>query len=476
MKKNRRSRATGLPSLECKYLEEPLLVFADGYTDIDPKNGILSSAPKSFSPSYKHPKFIRIGFVGSGETVDKAKAWIERGTHGYSGEQGHLRFPGFAEDRGFMSHVEFNNRWVKEITQIEIENLLAIKYQRSRFESLLELLEEKLKLLTNEDLPPQYVVIALPSEVYYKCRVCEYKDKEVGTVHRDLRRAIKALAMKFRIPTQILNHDTFEDNTGDIISKIYWNFFTGLYFKAGGFPWGPVGLSPATCYIGISFFRPLGSTSTMQTSLVQAFDEHGDGLVLRGYEFDWDSDKTGTKSPHLTEQQAHDLVVMVLSRYKAEMGQTPKRVVIHKSSRFWLQEHSGFVAGIREHAPKFDLMALQPQSTVRLITVNKYPPMRGTYFSVGNIDYLYTTGFIHELGEFHGLHVPSPILIADHIGQDTPRETLLNEILTLTKMNWNSSRLGGRLPITLKFSRLVGEILREIPPELEPLPNYKYYM
>jgi len=25
----------------------------------------------------------------------------------------------------------------------------------------------------------------------------------------------------------------------------------------------------------------------MQTSLVQAFDEHGEGLVLRGHDFDW---------------------------------------------------------------------------------------------------------------------------------------------------------------------------------------------
>jgi hypothetical protein len=50
----------------------------------------------------------------------------------------------------------------------------------------------------------------------------------------------------------------------------------------------------------------------------------------------------------------------------------------------------------------------------------------------------------------------------------------LREILILTKMNWNSARLGGLMPITLRFSRLVGDIMREIK-DWEPLTNFKYY-
>ncbi len=61
----------------------------------------------------------------------------------------------------------------------------------------------------------------------------------------------------------------------------------------------------------------------------------------------------------------------------------------------------------------------------RGITTSKYPALRGTNFSVGDPDFLYTTGFIASLNEFHGMHVPSPVRIADHIGQDTPREVLL---------------------------------------------------
>jgi hypothetical protein len=69
---------------------------------------------------------------------------------------------------------------------------------------------------------------------------------------------------------------------------------------------------------------------------VQAFDEHGEGLVLRGHDFEWDAEKEGSRSPHLTESQAYDLIQMVLARYRQEMKQTPRRVVVHKTSQYWL--------------------------------------------------------------------------------------------------------------------------------------------
>jgi len=473
------NRKTGenAPLIKCEYIDEPKLRFADGYEHVDPKTGILNSAPKSYAPQHRHPATIRVGFIGSAETVEKAKRWLIRGSEGIPGDENHPPFPGFREDAGFRSRLIFDNNWIAQIYQTEIDEILKIRRSRERFERMLFTLEEKLKLLTNKDLLPEYVIVAIPSNLYRECRVTDYVDKNLGETHRDLRRAFKAIAMRYRIPTQLIKQETIEDETGDVLSKISWNFFTGLYFKAGGFPWGPVGLTPGTCYIGISFFRPLGSSaSTMQTSLVQAFDEYGDGLVLRGYNFEWDPNKEGSKSPHLNEAQAYKLIELIIDRYKQEMGQTPQRVVVHKTSRYWPAEKNGFTSALKRSVVKYDLMALTRQSTVRLLTTNKYPPLRGTHFSVDDIDYLYTTGFIAELGEFHGLHVPSPIQIADHIGQDTPRDTLLKEILILTKMNWNSARLGGLMPITIRFSQLVGDIMREIPVEREPLTNFKYYM
>ena len=466
-----------IPKISCQYLGEPLLCFADGKQHIDPKFGVLNFGPKSYSPIKRHPSLVRVGFIGSAETIEIAKQWMEKTAQGVLGDDKHPAFPGFQKERGFFSELVFDDAWIGQLNRSEIEDVLKIKSERERFEAAVKLLESKLNLLSRKDQPPEYVVVSLPEQLSKKCRVADYKDTELGDIHMDLRRAFKSVAMKYRIPTQLLNMETVNGRDKDHQSKIAWNFFTGLYFKAGGFPWGPVGLQPGSCYIGISFYRPLGSTfSTMQTSLVQAFDEHGDGLVLRGHEFTWDSKKEGTKSPHLTEEQAIRLVDMVLARYQEEMGQRPKRVVVHKTSRYWPAEKSGFEQALQKYVSQYDLLALIPQNKVRLLIANKYPPLRGTRFTVEDIDYLYTTGFIAELNQFHGMHVPSPIQIADHIGYDTPRETLLKEILILTKMNWNSSRLGGLLPITIRFSRLVGDIMREIPADREPLSNFKFYM
>lgn len=470
-------RIIDIPKISCQYLEEPLLCFANGQQHIDPKFGISQFGPKSYSPLKRHPSQVRVGFIGSAETIEIAKQWMEKSAEGVLGNQKHIDFPGFQKEQGFFSELVFDNDWIGQLNHSEIETVLKIKLARNRFEATVQLLESKLNLLSKKDQLPEYIVVVLPDQLLKKCRVANYQEPELGEIHRDLRRAFKSVAMKYRIPTQLLDMETVDGRDKDHPSKIAWNFFTGLYFKAGGLPWGPIGLLPGTCYVGVSFYRPLGSTnSTMQTSLVQAFDEHGNGLVLRGHDFTWDSEKEGTCSPHLTEEQAFRLVELVLTLYSEEMGQMPRRVVVHKTSRYWPAEKSGFEQALRgKLVNQYDLVALNRQSTVRLLIANQYPPLRGTRFTVGDIDYLYTTGFIAGLNQFHGMHVPSPIQIADHVGYDTPRETLLKEILILTKMNWNSSRLGGLLPITIRFSRLVGDIMREIPADREPLTNFKFY-
>jgi len=465
------------PALRCDYLREPPLVFGDGHTHGDPKGGILTHGPRSYSQPNRHPATVRVGFIGSATGTELSLKWLHRCSLGFDGDQKHVRFPGFAADRGFFSNLVFDPQWSALITQSELQDIIQTRQKRARFENALRLLDSKLDLLRRKDLPPQYVVVCPPQELYNCCRAVEYKDKKLGTVHRDLRRAFKGLAMKHQIPTQLIREQTADWKDEDHYSKICWNFFTGLYFKAGGVPWGPTGLSPGTCYMGVSFYRHIGTKlKKMHTGLVQAFDENGDGLVLRGPDFEWDAEKEGTASPHLTEDLAAQLVNLVLERYDREIGRPPARIVVHKSSRFWEAEKRGFERAIRGRVQQYDLTALQPQSVIRLLPASNYPPLRGTRFSVGDLDFLYSTGFLADLGQYHSMHVPSPLQISDHVGSDTPREQILREVLVLTKMNWNSARLGGLLPITLRFSRLVGNILKEMPEDVDPLPNYKFYM
>lgn len=462
--------------VRCSYFKEPLLCFASGREHVDPKTGLACFGPMSLEPLKRHPTSVRIGFVGTSETVERAEQWISINARGVSGDEKHPDFPGCSTDRGFHTSPEVSKDWVELITRTELEDVLSIHNRKERFEATLSLLEQKFQLLDRKDLKPEYVIVALPERLAEKSESVDYPETGLGMIHRDLRRAIKAKAMKYKMPTQLVDAKTVEFRDPDNPAKIAWNFFTGLYFKAGGTPWGPIGLTPGSCYMGISFYRGLGTANPkIFTSLVQAFDEHGEGLVFRGPDFEWNPQEHESRTPQLKAEDARKVVQFALEKYFSEMHQLPSRVVVHKTSRWTVDEKAGFREGLRNRVGRYDLVTLQRQSAVRLIPASKYPPLRGTRFTVGDLDYLYTTGFVAELGQFHGMHVPAPLLIADHVGSDTPRETLIRETLILTKMNWNAARLGGLLPITLEFSRRVSDIMKEVPPDQEPLPQAKFY-
>jgi hypothetical protein len=433
--------------------------------------------PRSLGTS-RHKREVHVGIVGTSESADLARRYFENACRGVPGDEDHVPFPGCQADRGFRCDLVFDQELIELISRSEHQEILGIKRNQDRFERLLLALELKLRLLTQKDHPLDYAVLALPTDLYQRCKTADYVEKGLGHVHRDLRRAFKAMAMQYQKPTQIL----LDSTTGltdskrrlDHASVVAWNLFTGLYFKIDGLPWGPASLAPGTCYIGVSFFRPMGEKSTLRTSVAQAFDENGEGLVLRGHRFHWDERSQG-RSPHLTEDLAERLVSMVLDRYRAERKQLPRRVVIHKTSRFEPAERAGFESTLKGYGCLYDLVSLSPTSSARLLRAGQYPPLRGTLFSLGEIDYLYTTGYLPELGRYPHGHVPTPLQIADHVG-DTTHTELLREVLTLTKMNWNSANMGGLLPITLRFARLVGDVLREVPGDREPQPKYKFYM
>lgn len=466
------------PTVQCELFDEPSLEFASGRLHLCPKRGISIFGPRSLDLGKRHPDVVRVGFVGTGASIDSAKRWLDIAAEGVAGDAANYRFPGFKGDRGFFSELSFDDELVEVLTLRELDSLKGPRKRRDRFEQTVALLDDKLRLLAQRDRPPEYVVLALPSVLVRTQGRIDYFDKHEGEVHRDLRRAIKAAAMKYRLPTQILLQRTTEATPGskniDHLSKCAWNFFTGLYYKTGGIPWIPAGLSSGTCYVGVSFHRLLGSKNTGYfTGLAQAFDEQGDGLVLRGQDFLWDVSKHGN-SAHMPAHIAEELVSRVLKRYLDEMKQSPRRVVVHKTTEYWSEEREGLQAALAR-VDQFDLVAARPTDDIRLFRDARYPVLRGSYISLADMHLLYTTGFISALQAFPHGHVPLPLKLTDHHG-DSSITTILKEVLLLTKMNWNSANFGGLLPITLRFSRLVGEIMKEIPRTTDPLPQFKYYM
>lgn len=477
----------GLVSLKakCTYLKEPRVRFARSIEHEDPELGIMVYGPQSLDDPGLHPGQIRVGFIGTGDTIEKAREWILSCLDGVEGDDSNRSFPGYRKTIGFRGELIFNDHWVETLTRQDLKDINQPRLLRERFDLATRTVGDKLRLLQKEQ-PPTYVVMALPQDLLSSLKTIDYVDTKMGAIHRDFRRAVKAIAMTQGLPTQILLERTSTasptSRNVDHKSKCAWNFFTGLYYKAGGIPWTPTGLLPGTCFVGVSFFRPLGDKGwNMRTSVAQAFDEHGEGLVLRGPDFEWNEDEAD-RSPHLGAKDAAALIKEVLQQYFDERKQKPERVVIHKKTYFTDSEREGFEGGLRaENIRKYDLVSVRPTSEIRLLRQGLYPPLRGTRFSIGDLNFLYTTGYIPAIEGYPHGHVPSPLQISDRVG-DTPLETLLREILILTKMNWNSASLGGLLPITLRFSGQVGEIMKEfefikeIPRDQKPHRLYKFYM
>jgi hypothetical protein len=106
-----------------------------------------------------------------------------------------------------------------------------------------------------------------------------------------------------------------------------------------------------------------------------------------------------------------------------------------------------------------------------------YPAIRGTFFGDNSKWFLYTTGFIPSLGTYPGGTIPMPIAVQPYRMSTTPYQ-ISKDILSLTKLDWNSADFCKRLPTTLSVSEKVGNILSEMRNRdvKDPPSGYRYYM
>src|SRR4051794_22819958 len=116
------------PRVEAQYLDEPPLGFGGGREHVDQKMGITLFGPQSIEEPQRHPESVKLGFVGSGRSIGSARSWISSCLWGVEGDEDHLRFPGFSEEFGFFSNVQFGDDWVETITQHELDTLEKTRF------------------------------------------------------------------------------------------------------------------------------------------------------------------------------------------------------------------------------------------------------------------------------------------------------------------------------------------------------------
>jgi argonaute-like protein implicated in RNA metabolism and viral defense len=88
---------------------------------------------------------------------------------------------------------------------------------------------------------------------------------------------------------------------------------------------------------------------------------------------------------------------------------------------------------------------------------------------------LYTTGYIEDFRTYPGAATASPIEINRNYGE-TELKKLAEQIFALTKMNWNTTALMNKEPVTIEYARKVIEVLKTGLEAEGILKDFRYYI
>ncbi len=504
-------------------LDEPLLEFRHGQTAVDPHRGLALYGP--YDADLSPPGRVTHGVVGTDVGIrafaDFA-ATLARPVIGGGLVDAERRDPGMERARlkrnalwpGFPGFgTAFATQWqvepmtMGELAADAIEQALGNRDDHRRAHAVADLFLEQIRIASERDNPPQTIVCLVPDPVWLHCRpqsrvsegwgdrpgkaqVAQRRtqpdlfgdyDPEEYALSTDFRRQLKARALTYRVPIQLvlestLNLDPGRSGTMTPLTDRAWNLSTALYYKAGGRPWRLATARPGVCYIGLTFKRrdPEDAGARTAACAAQMFLDTGDGIVFRGEYGPWYSPLTHDFT--LGRAAARQLLEGVLATYREQGGQPLKEVFLHAHSNICADDFAGFADACPPGAAIVGIRVRRATGTARLYRPGNYPVLRGTTWIINDRSaFLWTNGFKPHLLTYDGCIVTVPMRIEIKNGAADIRQVAA-DILGLTKLNYNACRAGDAMPVTVKFSDLVGEILVANPTVKERQPNFKYYI
>ena len=500
------------------HLPEPTLLFSHGQSVEDPRDGLSLFGPFDAAQTYG----VRYGVIGTKDGIRRFLNWVEKIQHPVIDSEnmrGRPPFPGFEPAFGIpfspepLIRIEFLESDLNK--HVFIGDRFKRTYETAGFftERILEAIR------TEEDKPNLWFVIA-PEDVYKHCRPASTVGKEqrieaegtmrpkeaIGLIQQpalfgkwnenavpyqydpDFRNQIKGRLLSQGVLTQVLRESTlahreFLNSAGKptqqldkIQSQIAWNLGSAIYYKVGGKPWKLNGVREGVCYVGLAFKRDEKNPNPQAACCAaQMFLDSGDGVVFKGNVGPWMTGKRGHF--HLTTQAACDLLSQAIDAYKAKHDkQPPKELFIHGKVRFDEPEWHGFkeAAGSRTNVVG---VKIDDADDFRLYREHgSMPVLRGIALVQSDRSaFLFSRGFTPRLQTYPGKEVPRALWV-EICGGEAPIETVLRDVLGLTKLNYNSCRFADGTPVTLKFADAVGEVLISGPAVPNaPLP-FRHYI
>jgi hypothetical protein len=502
------------------YIDEPNLLFANDQKCTDVRDGLALFGP--INKIYG----IKSGVIGTQNGLLIFKTFLnslQRPTYN-SNNLTRPMFPGF--EAVFNCKWESDNIVFKEVSNVEIDNLLYNENTHKRTFDLVSLFLEKIvdaNKNADENIDIWFVVV--PDEIYRYCRPNQTLPKELVKTKRLITKTeaknfqfvpsffpemdednkakeeeavaynydaqfhdqLKARLLPYTIPTQIVRESTlawrdFTNKSGaplrdfsKIEGHLAWTLSTTVFYKAGGKPWKLSDIRSGVCYLGL-VYKQLEKSKNPRNACcaAQMFLDNGDGTVFKGEIGKWwNPDK---KEFHLDPKEAKSLLTQALESYRNQNGQNPKEIFVHARTRFNREEWEAF----EEVTPKeTNLVGVTITKTKPLKlykSESDYPILRGLSFVVDETSaFLWTVGFVPKIQTALSMEVPNPLFIEINKGQAEIKQ-VLKDIMALTKLNYNACIFADGMPVTLRFADKIGEILTASTDIKAPPLAFKYYI
>ena len=510
----RQARKRAMPDHRLIPFSEPRLRFAHDQMLADPKDGLLLFGPP------EHDMTIQYGVIGTSEGIQQFKNWAMqmRGVIDADPKiSSSVMFPGF--ETVFRTPWSVTPRVTLEVDPDELSRTILNTDAFQRVFDTVDLFTKPIQRWVNEeDARVALWFVIVPEKLWKLCRPKSTVTKAEGVqstmplTHRramtllnspDLFDDVNVAAEKHRFEnhfhnqlkakllgceaiTQIVRQTTIAPHAhlnriGKPIRKlqdnatIAWNLGTAIYYKSGAKPWTLADIREGVCYVGLVFKKTNNPKDRFEACCgAQMFLHTGEGIVFKGSVGSWASKNPGEY--HLPKENAADIIQRCIKSYFDWHGRPPSELFIHGRTNFNHEEIEGFLEAAPSETRITGIRIRRPNDLKLFRERGRRGIMRGLALKVDDRNaFLWTSGYVPKLQTYPGREVPRPLKVKIVFG-DTPLKQVLEDIMALTKLNFNTCIFGDGLPVTLRFADDVGEILTAIPEMgLKPLP-FRHYI
>jgi hypothetical protein len=442
-------------------LKEPALVFAgksgEGFVrDAHPMRGLLQNRPYDFGLTERgFAPTVRVGVVAPTPEAAKLATYLARlheSVRPNSKEEYLLPYPGFAQTFGLPLDLpqRGHDGWV-DLPETFLEQ--ATEEGAAMLGQLIRSGIDRLAATT----APHVVIVFIPA------RWKEW-EKYAGF---DLHDFVKAYCVQRGIATQFLREQTLmKKYQGEIV----WWLALELYVKSMRTPWILEPSDGETAYVGLGFSFVSGSPREKQIVLgcSHLYSSTGEGMTYRLSKLD--DPLIRNRNPYMRREDARRVAENARQLFYEQRNKLPSRIVFQKRTPFMPEERAGLLDGL-QGLDDVEMLQITVEPALRYIASrmrsgklqdDPFPVRRGAAVVLDKRRALvWVHGAAAGLGGktyYQGKsRIPAPLIITRHHG-NAPFKTVADEILGLSKMDWNSFDLYSKHPATIESSNAIARI------------------